>query len=144
MTTPGTTLELIVPGCLNGFTDDEVDLMGTLSLLAGRPANWNVLGVSAMSPDRTEHQLAASDSIAAARRSASCADACRTPCSYASRSSTGRSSTASPDGARSSAWATTSGIAALKDPEVRRRMAAGASSDEAGILRRSSALGPPR
>ena len=60
----GTTLELIVPGCLNGFTDDEVDLMGTLSLLAGRPANWNVLGVSAMSPDRTEHQLAASDSIA--------------------------------------------------------------------------------
>ena len=63
----GTTLELIVPGCLNGFNDDEVDLMGTLSLLAGRPANWNVLGVSAMSPDRTEHQLAASDTIAGAR-----------------------------------------------------------------------------
>ncbi len=57
----GTTLELIVAGCLNGFTEDEVELMGTLSLLAGRPANWNVLGVSAMSPERTEHQLAASD-----------------------------------------------------------------------------------
>ena len=33
----GTTLELIVAGCLNGFTEDEVELMGTLSLLAGRP-----------------------------------------------------------------------------------------------------------
>ena len=61
----GTTLELIVPGCLNGFSEDEVELLGTLSLLAGRPANWNVLGVSAMSPERTEQQLAASDAVAA-------------------------------------------------------------------------------
>ncbi len=47
---PGTTLELIVPGCINGFTEDEVDLMAALSLLADRPANWNVLGVSALNP----------------------------------------------------------------------------------------------
>ena len=38
------------PGCLNGFSDEEVDLMATLSLLANRPVNWNVLGVSAMNP----------------------------------------------------------------------------------------------
>ena len=48
--TPGTTLELILPGCINGFTEDEVDLMATLSLLANRPANWNVLGVSSLNP----------------------------------------------------------------------------------------------
>ena len=60
MTTTGTTLEIIVPGCLNGFTDEEVDLMATLSLLANRPVNWNVLGVSAMNRDGLEHQLSAS------------------------------------------------------------------------------------
>ena len=35
---PGTQLELIIPGCLNGFTDDEVDLMTAMSLAADRPA----------------------------------------------------------------------------------------------------------
>lgn len=65
---PGTTLELIVPGCLNGFSEDEVDLMTTLSLLADRPANWNVLGVSALNPGGLEHQLGASTT--AARRGA--------------------------------------------------------------------------
>jgi len=42
----GTQLELIIPGCLNGFTDDEVDLMARMSIAADRPLNWNVLGVA--------------------------------------------------------------------------------------------------
>ena len=63
---PGTTLELILPGCINGFTDDEVELMATLSLLANRPANWNVLGVSALNPEGCERQLEAS-TVAAER-----------------------------------------------------------------------------
>jgi N-acyl-D-aspartate/D-glutamate deacylase len=62
---PGTTLELIVPGCLNGFSDDEMDLMTSMSLLAQRPANWNVLGVSSANRKGLEHQLAASDYAAA-------------------------------------------------------------------------------
>ncbi len=63
---PGTTLEIIVPGCLNGFSDEEVELLGTLSLLANRPVNWNVLGVSSMNPAAAEHQLEAS-TVAAGR-----------------------------------------------------------------------------
>jgi N-acyl-D-aspartate/D-glutamate deacylase len=55
----GTQLELIIPGCLNGFTDDEVELMADLSLAAQRPLNWNVLGVAGPGGNH-EHQLAAS------------------------------------------------------------------------------------
>ena len=62
----GTTLELILPGCINGFSEEEVDLMATLSLLANRPANWNVLGVSSLNPAAGERQLHAS-TVAAER-----------------------------------------------------------------------------
>ncbi len=62
----GTTLELILPGCLNGFSEEEVDLMASLSLLANRPVNWNVLGVSALNPAASERQLDAS-TVAAER-----------------------------------------------------------------------------
>ena len=61
----GTTVELIVPGCLNGFTEEEIDFLSTMSLLADRPVNWNVLGVSAMNPDGARSQLAAGSAAAA-------------------------------------------------------------------------------
>jgi N-acyl-D-aspartate/D-glutamate deacylase len=62
----GTTLELILAGSINGFSEEEVDLMATLSLLANRPANWNVLGVSSLNPAGAESQLHASN-VAAER-----------------------------------------------------------------------------
>jgi N-acyl-D-aspartate/D-glutamate deacylase len=61
----GTTLEFITDGCLKGFTDDEMDLMGRMSATARRPLNWNVLTVDASDPARTEHQLDASTRAAA-------------------------------------------------------------------------------
>src|SRR5262249_48777588 len=56
---PGTQLEAIVPGCINGFTDDEKALLARMSRTANRPLNWNVLGVSG--GDGHLAQLAAAD-----------------------------------------------------------------------------------
>ncbi|GIW44588.1 MAG: amidohydrolase [Candidatus Binatia bacterium] len=55
----GTTLEMIVDGCLTQFSDTEVNLMVALSRAARRPVNWNVLGISAANRARHEHQLRA-------------------------------------------------------------------------------------
>ncbi|HYD48448.1 MAG TPA: amidohydrolase family protein [Terriglobales bacterium] len=56
---PGTTLEFITDGCLERFSDAEVELMIAMSLAARRPLNWNVMGVSAAKPERHQHQLSA-------------------------------------------------------------------------------------
>ena len=62
----GTTLEYITNGCLDSFSDEEVDLMTAMSVTAQRPLNWNVLTVDARSADRIGHQLAASSRAAEA------------------------------------------------------------------------------
>lgn len=57
----GTTLEGIVPGCLDQFSDDEIDLLARMSAAANRPMNWNVLTVDSRVPERVPRQLQASD-----------------------------------------------------------------------------------
>ena len=57
---PGTTLEYITNGCLDTFSDDEIDLMATMSATARRPLNWNLLTVDSRTPDKTARQLEAS------------------------------------------------------------------------------------
>ena len=57
----GTTLEYITTGCINGFTEDEIELMVDLSARAHRPLNWNVLSIDPTRPQQHEHQLSASD-----------------------------------------------------------------------------------
>jgi N-acyl-D-aspartate/D-glutamate deacylase len=61
---PGTTLEYITDGCLNGFSDDEVERMAQMSYAARRPLNWNVLSVDARDPERIPRQLRPSDRAA--------------------------------------------------------------------------------
>ncbi len=62
----GTTLEAIVDGCLDMFSDDEVDLLTQMSVAADRPLNWNVLTVDSKVPERVTRQLGAGDTAAAA------------------------------------------------------------------------------
>jgi N-acyl-D-aspartate/D-glutamate deacylase len=56
----GTTLEGIVDGCLEYFSDDEIDLLVAMSVAARRPINWNVLTVDSKRPDQIPRQLEAS------------------------------------------------------------------------------------
>jgi len=58
---PGTTLEGIVAGCLDQFSDDEIELFSEMSAVANRPLNWNVLTVDAREPERVPRQLSAWD-----------------------------------------------------------------------------------
>jgi N-acyl-D-aspartate/D-glutamate deacylase len=130
----GTTLEFILPGCLSGFTPEEVDLMAQFSLAAGRPANWNVLGVSSMNPTGWLDQLRASSEVA---ERGGRVVALTLPHSMGVRLSflTGAVLSGYPG------WAAVLGLppkermVALADPAVRARMAEGAQSDEAGVLR---------
>jgi N-acyl-D-aspartate/D-glutamate deacylase len=130
----GTTVELIVPGCLNGFTEEEIDFLSTMSLLADRPVNWNVLGVSAMNPDGVWSQLAAG--TAAAARGATVV-ALTLPHTMQLRLSFehGAILDGLPGWREVFALPLTERIAAFSDPGTRRRLDAGAQSDEAGILR---------
>jgi N-acyl-D-aspartate/D-glutamate deacylase len=130
---PGTTLELIVPGCLNGFSEDEVDLMATLSLLADRPANWNVLGVSALNPRGLEHQLEASTTAAA--RGATVV-ALTLPHTMKLRLSfePGAILDALPGWRQMFELSVAQRMKLLSDPSERARLDAGAKSKEAGII----------
>jgi N-acyl-D-aspartate/D-glutamate deacylase len=56
----GTFLEGIVPGCLDKFDDDEVELLAQMSAAAKRSINWNLLTVDSREPDRIPRQLEAS------------------------------------------------------------------------------------
>jgi N-acyl-D-aspartate/D-glutamate deacylase len=55
----GTTLEWVADGCLNGFDDDEVELMTRMSIEGQRPLNWNVLTIDSARPEAYLNQIAA-------------------------------------------------------------------------------------
>ena len=131
---PGTTIELILPGCLNGFSDEEVALMTRISLLAQRPVNWNVLGVSASNPEGTVRQLAASS---AAADSGARVVALTLPHTMSLRLSFehGAILDGLPGWREFFATSIDERMAALGDPAVRGPMDDRAQSDEAGILR---------
>jgi N-acyl-D-aspartate/D-glutamate deacylase len=130
----GTTLEAIVAGCINGFTDDEVELLAGMSRTARRPLNWNVLGVSSLNPTGHERQLAASDA-AAARGGRVVALTLPHPMSMRLSFLTGFVLDGLPGWREVLHLPVPERLTALTDPAVRQRLAAGAASREAGLLR---------
>jgi N-acyl-D-aspartate/D-glutamate deacylase len=125
---------MIVPGCLNGFSEEEVGFLARMSLLADRPVNWNVLGVSSMNPDAAWSQLAAGS--AAADQGATVV-ALTLPHTMQLRLSFehGAILDGLPGWREIFALPLDERISALSDPETRRRLDTGAQSEEAGILR---------
>ncbi len=130
----GTTLEAIVAGCINGFTEDEVELLTAMSLAARRPLNWNVLGVSSLNPTGHERQLAASDA-AAARGGRVVALTLPHPMSMRLSFLTGFVLDGLPGWRQVLHLPVPERLRALGDPAVRERLATGAASREAGLLR---------
>lgn len=63
---PGTTLEYITNGCLDSFSDEEIDLMVAMTTTAHRPLNWNLLTIDSRTPEKTARQLEASEKAARA------------------------------------------------------------------------------
>ncbi|WP_406217134.1 amidohydrolase family protein [Streptomyces canus] len=57
----GTQIEAIVAGCLDQFSDAEIELFVEMSAAAGRPLNWNVLTIDSSVPERVPRQLFASE-----------------------------------------------------------------------------------
>ncbi len=60
----GTTLEVVLQGCLDVFSDEEIEFLIAMSLRGGRPINWNVLSVDSADPERTWHQIGAGEKAA--------------------------------------------------------------------------------
>lgn len=131
---PGTTLEAIIAGCLSGFTDDDIALLSDMSKAADRPLNWNLLGVSAANPTGHEKQLRAYD--AAAQRGGRVV-ALTLPQAMKIRLSflSGFVLDGLPGWRDTMHLPVPERLVALADPAVRRRLAEGAASKEAGMLR---------
>jgi N-acyl-D-aspartate/D-glutamate deacylase len=131
---PGTTLEAIIPGCLQGFSDDEVALLTDMSVAAGRPLNWNLLGVSAANPAGHQGQLHASE---VAAEHGGRVVALTLPHAMKIRLSflTGFVLDGLPGWRDIMHLPVPERLAALADPQVRRRLNDGAQSKEAGMLR---------
>jgi N-acyl-D-aspartate/D-glutamate deacylase len=128
---PGTQLEAIVPGCINGFSDDEMNLLASMSVAANRPLNWNVLGIG--DPESYKGQLLASDR---ARELGGRVVALTLPQGMSIRLTflSGMILDALPGWSELFGLPIDARIAALRDPETRRRLDDGAQSPDAGII----------
>lgn len=136
----GTTLEGIVEGCLDMFSDDEIDLLSAMSAAARRAINWNVLTVDSRVPERITRQLKASD---AARKAGGRVIALTMPVLVPMNMSfrTYCAFNLMPGWADVLNLPVPERMAKLRYPEVRRTMLARATSEEAGVFRRLADFG---
>ena len=137
---PGTTLEWVADGCMNGFRDDEVDLMTRMSLAGRRPVNWNVLTIDAARPEDYRTQLEACDQVAEAGGKAMALTMpilvgmnmhFHTFCALYSLPDWGEVMNLPHD----------EKVAALSDPDTRRHLETRAASPDAGVFSRLTGWG---
>ena len=131
----GTQIEAIVAGCLDQFSDAEIDLIVEMSAAAGRPLNWNVLTVDAQVPERVPRQLTASER---ARKAGGRVVALTMPILTPMNMSLGTFCALNliPGWGEILALPVPERITRLGDPGVRAEMLRRASSKEAGVFRR--------
>lgn len=131
----GTTLEGIVDGCLDRFSDDEIDLLATMSATARRPINWNVLTVDSRTPEVVPRQLSADDR---ARQLGGRVVALTMPVLVPMNMSflTYCALNMLPGWGEVLGLPVPERMAKLRDPAVRAELARRADSDEAGVFRR--------
>jgi N-acyl-D-aspartate/D-glutamate deacylase len=136
----GTQIEAIVAGCLDQFSDAEIDLLAEMSAAAGRPLNWNVLTVDAAVPERVPRQLSASER---ARKAGGRVVALTMPILTPMNMSLGTFCALNliPGWGGILGLPVPERIARLRDPDVRREMLRRAESKEAGVFRRLANFG---
>jgi N-acyl-D-aspartate/D-glutamate deacylase len=125
---PGTWLEFI-PWATGPFPDDRALLMAKMSVVAGRPLNWNLMLIRPNIPDEvTQNRLAASD-LASSHGGAVFGLTMPVPVAMHLNFDAGFLFDSSP------AWAEVLGrghdskISAFRDPEARRRLAVAAAAE---------------
>ncbi|WP_328427018.1 N-acyl-D-amino-acid deacylase family protein [Streptomyces sp. NBC_00443] len=136
----GTQIEAIVAGCLDQFSDDEIDLFVEMTAAAGRPLNWNVLTIDAAVPERVPRQLEASER---ARKAGGRIVALTMPILTPMNMSLGTFCALN----LIPGWGPVLGlpakerIAKLRDPDIRTELLLRARSKEAGVFRRLTHFG---
>lgn len=136
----GTQIEAIVAGCLDQFSDDEIELFVDMTAAAGRPLNWNVLTIDAAVPERVPRQLEASER---ARKSGGRIVALTMPILTPMNMSLGTFCALNliPGWGEILGLPVDERIAKLRDPDVRGEMLRRADSKEAGVFRRLANFG---
>ncbi|MEY2417852.1 MAG: hypothetical protein QOG90_532 [Actinomycetota bacterium] len=136
----GTTLEGIVQGCLDKFSDDEIDLLAGMSVAARRPINWNVLTVDPRSPEKIERQL---EATSIARQRGGDIVALTMPVLVPMNMSFGTHCALFliPGWQDVMRLPTAERMAKLRDPDVRKDLMEKGRSPEAGVFRRLTHFG---
>ncbi|WP_199550918.1 amidohydrolase family protein [Streptomyces sp. N35] len=136
----GTQLEAIVAGCLDQFSDEEIDLFVDMTAAAGRPLNWNVLTIDASVPERVPRQLVPSER---ARKAGGRIVALTMPILAPMNMSLGTFCALNliPGWGEVLALPVPERIEKLRDPGVRAEMLKRADSKEAGVFRRLANFG---
>ncbi|MFG2405447.1 amidohydrolase family protein [Streptomyces brevispora] len=136
----GTQIEAIVAGCLDQFSDEEIDLFVDMTAAAGRPLNWNVLTIDAAVPERVPRQLVPSER---ARRAGGRIVALTMPILTPMNMSLGTFCALNliPGWGDILALPVPERIERLRDADTRTEMLRRANSKEAGVFRRLANFG---